>query len=268
MGVENERRLEPGHARGQQTADPAALGRREAMQETRIGRTRRPPDSQPNEKKNSHRRDQFAEQIDAQERLDVFGRSILDAGKFRPHLLGPDRHHEEPQRRVIEIIIVLVGVRPARGRRGRDSRAQKPARNPAFLPAKAGALQPASGCPNKSRLRCPAGSADGSSVPSVCGAARLPRAGGRARMIPSRIRRARSDAKICAGRWRHSIRCQPSARRAATANKDRASLFRQARSKNFVEHAEEATNLEWLCQIISGAGRQACARSGSGWRRR
>ena len=80
------------------------------MQETRIGRARRPPDSQPNEQKNSRRRDQFAEQVHAQERLDVFGRAILNAGKFRPHLLGPDRHHEEPQRRVIEIIILLVGV--------------------------------------------------------------------------------------------------------------------------------------------------------------
>ena len=80
------------------------------MQETRIGRARRPPDSQPNEKKNANRRDQLAEQVDVQERLDVFGRAILNAGKFLPHLLGPDRHHEKPQGRVIEIIILLVGV--------------------------------------------------------------------------------------------------------------------------------------------------------------
>ena len=81
------------------------------MQETRIGGARRPPDSQPNEQKNSHRRDQFAEQVHGQERLDIFGRAVFNAGKFRSHLLGPDRHHEEPQGRVIEIIIVFVGVR-------------------------------------------------------------------------------------------------------------------------------------------------------------
>ncbi len=88
MGVEDERRLEPCHARGEQTADPAAFGRRETMQATRVGRTGSPAHSQPNEKENPAGREQLAEEINEKERLDVFGRPIFRAGKFGPHLLA------------------------------------------------------------------------------------------------------------------------------------------------------------------------------------
>ena len=97
--------------RREQTADPAALDRRQAMQKTRIGRPRSPPHPQPNEQENAERGGQFGEEINRQQRLDVFRRAILGSGEFCPHFLGPDRHDEEPERRIIEMIITSVGIR-------------------------------------------------------------------------------------------------------------------------------------------------------------
>src|SRR6476469_5229577 len=72
-------------------------------------------------------------------------------------------------------------------------------------------------------------------------------------MIPRRICRARSDGKIRAGMWRHSIRCHHQRDGGCGQIRSRFAVS-SGGSKDLVEHAEKATNLERLGQIITGAG--------------
>ena len=40
----------------------------------------------------------------------MFGMPIINPRKIFAHLFGPDRHHQKAQRRIIELIITLVGL--------------------------------------------------------------------------------------------------------------------------------------------------------------
>ena len=228
MGIEDERRLEPCHARGEQTANPSAFGCGQTIQPTRVGRTGRPAHSQSDEQENPNGRDQLADRVNDKERLDVVGRPIFRARIFCSHLSGPERHDEEPERRIIEVVILFVGIGLDVVVEAEVAAHENWTMNPIWPAAKGGGLPPAFACPNRSHSRCRAESAGGWSSLQVSWRRAIPPRKMTRTVRPKRICRVRSGPKNLAGKRCRSIRGRASAHRVAAANKDRGCEVRQA----------------------------------------
>src|SRR6266480_5061605 len=63
-----------------------------------------------NHEEDRYRGKQFAQQINFQQWIDELWMPVVDTRERIAHLFGPDCHHQKPQRRIVQAVIMLIRI--------------------------------------------------------------------------------------------------------------------------------------------------------------